>query len=69
MSGADRPAPTAGGRRAPPPFRRAEVASVLPLTARLTRVTLAGPDLQGFQVEQPASSIRVLLGAPARPTW
>jgi NADPH-dependent ferric siderophore reductase len=40
------------------------VARVEPVTTRLSRVTLAGPDLAGFRVEQPASSIRVLLGRP-----
>lgn len=64
MSGVDRPVPSPAGRRPPPPFRRASVARVQALTARLTRVTLTGRDLVGFRVEQPASSVRVLLGTP-----
>ena len=44
------------------------------LSPRLLRVTLAGPELQGLTVEQPAASVRLLLPEPgtaelATPTW
>jgi NADPH-dependent ferric siderophore reductase len=54
----------AGGRRPPPPFRPVEVIRTLRLSARLVRVTLSGPALEGLVVEQPAASVRVLLPAP-----
>ncbi len=47
-------------RREPPRFRRASVARVERLGARMVRVTLAGPELDGLVVEQPAASVRVL---------
>ena len=48
-------------RRAPPPFRRVEVASVAIRSPRLVRVTLAGPELAGFELGLPAGSVRLLL--------
>jgi NADPH-dependent ferric siderophore reductase len=48
-------------RRAPPPFRRVTVRDVVQLTARMTRVTLTGPELKGFAVAEPAASVRLLL--------
>jgi NADPH-dependent ferric siderophore reductase len=61
-------------RREPPRFRRAEVSRVERLSARLARVTLAGPDLEGLIVEDPAASVRLLLPLPGNhelviPTW
>jgi NADPH-dependent ferric siderophore reductase len=61
-------------RRQPPPFRRVAVQRVVPLTPRLTRVTVAGPELAGLRVEQPAASVRLLLPPPGTdvlviPTW
>jgi NADPH-dependent ferric siderophore reductase len=53
--------PTAPIRREPPPFRRAAVTAVQPLTPRLLRVTLGGPELAGFPVPEPAASVRLLL--------
>jgi NADPH-dependent ferric siderophore reductase len=47
-------------RREPPRFRRASVARVARLGARMVRVTLAGRELDGLVVEQPAASVRVL---------
>ena len=52
-------------RREPPVFRRLTVNRVEPLTARLLAVTLAGPELAGLVVDQPAASVRLLL--PSRP--
>ncbi len=51
-------------RREPPHFRRVEVQRVVPVTPRLLRVTLGGPELEGFAVELPAASVRLLLPAP-----
>jgi NADPH-dependent ferric siderophore reductase len=48
-------------RRPPPAFRRAVVADVAPRTARLVTITLEGPELVGFEVDEPAASLRLLL--------
>jgi NADPH-dependent ferric siderophore reductase len=48
-------------RREPPAFRPVEVRRVERVSPRLVRVTLSGPELKGFTVEQPAASVRVLL--------
>jgi NADPH-dependent ferric siderophore reductase len=48
-------------RREPPRFRRLEVRRVEHRSARLLRVTLGGPELEGFAVEDPAASVRLLL--------
>ena len=54
-------------RREPPPFRRVEVRRVERLSPRMVGVTLAGPDLVGLVVEQPAASVRLLLPSPGAP--
>jgi NADPH-dependent ferric siderophore reductase len=61
-------------RREPPAFRRVAVAGVTPLTPRLVRVTVGGPELDGLVIEQPAASVRLLLPAPGSrelvmPNW
>ncbi|HEX6379922.1 MAG TPA: siderophore-interacting protein [Acidimicrobiia bacterium] len=61
-------------RREPPTYRRVAVAGVTPLTPRLVRVTVGGPELDGLVIEQPAASVRLLLPAPGSselvmPTW
>jgi len=61
-------------RREPPRFRDVEVLAVQPLGPWMVRVTLGGPALQGFTVEEPAASVRLLLpSGPAdelvRPVW
>lgn len=61
-------------RREPPRFRRVAVRRVETLSPRLVRITVTGPDLQGFAVDEPAASVRLLLpSAPGRelvvPTW
>jgi len=66
--------PPARARREPPPFRSARVTGVVPLTPRLVRVTVAGPDLKGLVIDQPAASVRLLLPPPgsselAMPAW
>lgn len=61
-------------RREPPRFRGVAVRRVEPLSTRMVRVTLAGPDLEGFTVEDPAASVRLMLPSPGTrelvmPTW
>jgi NADPH-dependent ferric siderophore reductase len=48
-------------RREPPRFRHVTVHSTAPITPRLVGVTLIGDDLDGFAIEAPASSVRLLL--------
>lgn len=48
-------------RRPPPPLRRVEVARAEPRTPHLVRVTLGGPELEGFDPGLPAASVRLLL--------
>ena len=54
-------------RRPPAPFLTAEVEATEWLTPRLARVTLKGSELRALEVNQPASSVRVLLPDPDRP--
>jgi NADPH-dependent ferric siderophore reductase len=61
MSGTDHSPPARTLRRPPPPFRRVKVVRTAMLSARMSRVTLGGSELEGFAVEQPAASVRVLL--------
>jgi NADPH-dependent ferric siderophore reductase len=61
-------------RREPPPFRTVEVARTTERTPRLVRVTLAGAELAGFELDLPAASVRLLLpqkgsGQLVLPTW
>ena len=51
-------------RREPPRFRAVEVHSTERLSPRMVRVRLGGPDLDGFVLEQPAASVRLLLPSP-----
>ena len=44
-------------RREPPRFREVEVRGVEPLSPRMLRITLAGPQLAGFTVDEPAASV------------
>ncbi len=65
---------TPRGRREPPRFRPVTVRRVERRTPRLVRVTLAGAELEGLTVDQPAASVRLLLpprgaDAPVMPTW
>ncbi len=48
-------------RREPPAFRRVAVVGVSPLTPRMVRVTVGGPELEGLVVEQPTASVRLLI--------
>ena len=50
-------------RREPPKFRSVEVERVVPSSPRLLCITLTGPALSGFAVEEPAASVRLLLPA------
>jgi NADPH-dependent ferric siderophore reductase len=61
-------------RREPPPFRRVRVRSTSFLSARMLRVVLGGDELDGFALDAPASSVRLLLPPPGHdaiemPTW
>ena len=51
-------------RREPPSFRHVVVRRVEVLTPYMIRVTLTGRDLEGFGVDQPAASVRLLLPEP-----
>lgn len=52
-------------RREPPVFRAATVTAVVERSERLVRLTLSGPELDGFDIGLPASSVRLLVPAPA----
>jgi NADPH-dependent ferric siderophore reductase len=61
-------------RREPPAFRRLAVARSEWRTPHLVRVTLTGPELDGFEPPRPGGSVRLLLpDGPARelvmPVW
>ncbi len=60
-------------RRPPPPFRLIAVRRVEMLTPRMNRVTFGGEQLRGFEVGDPAASVRLLLPAPGKelvaPEW
>jgi NADPH-dependent ferric siderophore reductase len=49
------------GRRRPPPFRHVQVKQVSHLSLRMARVVLGGSDLDGFSLQEPAASVRLLL--------
>jgi NADPH-dependent ferric siderophore reductase len=48
-------------RREPPRFRHVELQHVERVSPRLARVTLTGAELDGFSVDAPAASVRLLL--------
>ena len=59
-------------RREPPTFRRVEVRDRVLVSPRLMRVTLGGPELDGFAIAEPAASVRLLLperDGLATPVW
>ena len=59
-------------RREPPPFRRVSVVRTEPVSPHMVRVVLAGGELVGFRVDEPAASVRLLLptdGVLEIPTW
>lgn len=65
---------TRSTRREPPRFRRVALRRVERVSPRMVRVTLAGPDLEGLTLEQPAASVRLLLPSPGAhelvmPSW
>ena len=76
-SGDDLPRPAAPTRAHAPraaPFRQAAVRRTERVSPRMVRVTLAGPELEGFATDLPAASVRVLLPSPGTtelvvPTW
>ncbi len=61
-------------RKEPPPFRRVRVVSTILLSERMLRVVFGGEELDGFAIEAPASSLRLLVPPPGAdqivmPTW
>jgi len=61
-------------RREPPAFRVLAVRDLEVLSPFMTRVTLGGPALQGFAIDLPAASVRLLIPSPGTdelimPTW
>ena len=61
-------------RKEPPPFRRVSVQRIEDLTPRMRRFVLAGAELEGLEIEEPAASVRLLIppavGAELElPTW
>lgn len=61
-------------RRPPPSFRTIELRRKEALSPRLLRLTLGGPELEGFSVDLPAASVRLLLPPSDRnavviPSW
>jgi len=61
-------------RREPPAFRKVAVVAATTVTPRLMRVTVGGPELDGFSLDQPAASVRLLLPQPGTgdlvmPSW
>ena len=56
-------------RREPPPFRQVAVRRVEAVSPRLARVTLAGDELDGFLVDAPAASVRLLLPSSGTPEF
>jgi NADPH-dependent ferric siderophore reductase len=55
-------------RREPPRFRRVEVSRIEARSPRLVRVTLTGPELEGFDIGLPAASVRLLVPRLDQPT-
>lgn len=60
-------------RREPPRFRRATVRRTEDLSPRMRRFVLAGPELDGMVIDEPAASVRLLLprsdGRLELPSW
>ena len=59
-------------RREPPPFRRLDVRGTESVSPYMTRVILGGAELEGFHVDEPAASVRLLLpteGELVVPRW
>ena len=48
-------------RREPPPFRRLTVRRTESISPHMTRVSLGGKELEGFDITEPAASVRLLL--------
>ena len=48
-------------RREPPPFRRLTVRGTESISPHMTRVSLGGKELEGFDITEPAASVRLLL--------
>lgn len=55
-------------RREPPTFRELAVRRTETLTPRMMRVTIGGDELNGFEMPDPAGSVRLLLPEPGAAT-
>ncbi len=64
MTDDDRAAAMAKIRREPSAYRRVSVVSVGELSQHMMRIVLGGHELDGFAIESPASSVRLLLPEP-----
>jgi NADPH-dependent ferric siderophore reductase len=65
---------TVRARREPPRFRRVAVRRLEHVSARMIRVALAGPEVEGLTVQDPAASVRLLIPSPGTqalvmPSW
>jgi NADPH-dependent ferric siderophore reductase len=74
VSNSDRDPAAPRIRREPPRFRQVTVSRVEAISPRLQRITLTGGELEGFAVDLPAASVRVLLPPPGSaqlvmPAW
>ena len=74
MSSEGSPEPRISARREPPRFRSVVVRSVEQRSPRMQRIVLGGPELEGFEVAEPAASVRLLLPPPGEdaivlPEW
>lgn len=74
MSGTDDDLATIRARREPPRYRQVSLRRVEPVTPRMVRVTLGGPELEGLRIDEPAASVRLLLPSAGSdelvmPTW
>jgi NADPH-dependent ferric siderophore reductase len=72
--GTDRAARLARLRREPPRFRHVVVHDITALGPRMVKVVLAGDELDGLVIDQPAASVRLLLPSAGTaqlvmPTW
>ena len=62
------------GRREPPPFRRVTLLGRTQVSPHMVEIVLAGPELAGLVVAEPAASVRLLVPGPGHdelviPKW
>lgn len=74
MSGAEQTTDPLRARREPPRYRRVALEHTEQVSPHLVRVTMAGQELEGLRVDEPAASVRLLLPQHGQddlvmPTW